>query len=277
MAENDKSDQITSGGSKQNQQIDNPKAQDVLLPDTISLIQFLFYQIEALINNVASDSKTHDSREEGYWAKNHVWQISGILGTFILSAITIIVLICTLLAVDRYTNEAHTANTLTKQILDANTRAYIQITPNGDPSRTRIQAGKTLAIGAYLYNWGKQPARTSAQGITRYSRTRLANGAGEGLRKLPDYYIWPGTYVNGVQSGGDYIRPESLESLTDGDITDIKAKRGWIYIEVEVRYGNGYITRICDEYPLQTNDPLFMDFELCSDPQSNCTDNDCKQ
>jgi len=154
MAEDDKSDQITSGGSKQDQQIDNPKAQDVLLPDTISLIQFLFYRIEALINNVASDSKTHDSREEGYWAKNHVWQISGILGTFILSAITIIVLICTLLAVDRYTNEAHTANTLTKQILDANTRAYIQITPNGDPSRTEFKLAKlslwelTFTIGA---------------------------------------------------------------------------------------------------------------------------------
>lgn len=189
---------------------------------------------------------------------------------------TSIVLVLTLLGIWDYACTARHSNELTNEALDFNTRPYIQITSSGDPSQLRIKAGQTLTMGVYLYNWGRLPARTRAQGIMRYSRTRLPNASNDGLRTLPEYYIWPGTYVNGIPIGGDWVWPESPDKLTDGDITDIKVQRGWIYVEVEVSYRGRYITRICDEYPLKTDGPLLKEFALCSDPQSNCTDEECK-
>ena len=75
-------------------------------------------------------------------------------------------------------------------------------------------------------------------------------------------------------SGGDDVTAQSADRLTKGDIADFASRIGYIYIEIKVTYGEGYITRICDEYALDSKGPPFDQFNLCSDPHSNCTDAD---
>jgi hypothetical protein len=213
-----------------------------------------------------SDKGNNGAERKPNWEERWtLWVNAGTLGILTLTLIAVII----------YARELHHANVLARQALDMDTRPYVDITPNCDLSHLTIESGKPLTLRVYLYNYGRLPTRTSTQGGVHYSRTRLPNGSEDGLLNSPDQYIWPGTYVNGAQIGGVYVLPESRDNLTDGDITDIKERKGWIYLEVETSYGNGYVTRICDEYPVDTGGQLFSEVALCSDPRSNCTDNDC--
>lgn len=242
----------------------------------VDLVKHLAFNIERQIYTSATDQRTRDDREKADRVTHLCWQKVSTIGGLILSLATVAVLAWTLVEVIGYTKEAHNLTNLTQRMLDADTRPYIQITPYpADNSRTPSpKAEDFLKIAVYLYNWGKTPARTIVLGRARYSRTRLSSASEYvGFGDLPEQYIWPGTYVNGTQSGGVLVYPQSSDKLTYGDLTDINKRLGYFYIEVKVTYGNGYITRICDELPLDTDKPM-LNFELCSAAGSNCTDAD---
>lgn len=271
MAEEEKRNQIAAARTEQGEQI--PQTKD----DAIWLIKTLAYKIEALINDVGTANKAHDSREESYWAENLCWQRVSIVGTLVLSGATIIVLVLTLLAIGHYTS-------VTQKILDADARAYVApLVPseNSKPWYLRLRVGDPLTIPIHFNNFGKSPANAFVRTVVTYAPASALSRAEAFPNGDTHLFIWPNPI------GAD-LAGQSIGTLDNKQFASLSTGEGYIYVAIEARYGS-HIARICKQYDLgrQRATPegstsaqgwvlTMPDPTLCSDETANCTDDQCK-
>ena len=79
------------------------------------------------------------------------------------------------------------------------------------------------------------------------------------------------------ETSGDALVALGREALTAGQLADIQDGIGYIYLAVEVDYGN-YYTTICEEFPIAPAELPVQGakvsarlgaYSLCADPKSN--------
>jgi hypothetical protein len=181
---------------------------------------------------------------------------------------TFIVLLLTLVAVALYTWEAMVAIRLTRQALERDFRPYIRPVPY-DRS-IALYGGRPIQIDVRLANLGRQPTRVTSRGSVIYSESHLDMGSPR-LSELPAKFIWPGD----SSDKEPHVVINSDEALDDKQRDDMNEGRGWLYVNVQVKYEQ-YMTRICYEYPFVAHALVLGNPKLCSDPSSNCVDADCR-
>src|SRR5260221_8111189 len=97
MPDDKKGDQIAGGGAE--------KPDGVITNEqVVELVKFLTFRIEAQVNSATTEQKARESREQSDRTDNLWWQRLSILGTFGLSALTLVVITCTLIEIDKYTS-----------------------------------------------------------------------------------------------------------------------------------------------------------------------------
>jgi hypothetical protein len=119
-------------------------------------------------------------------------------------------------------------------------------------------------------NHGKLPADAHIKSAVVYSKTRIP--AIDGLDDVKEKHRFIFS-----ETSGDALVALDREALTSGQLTDIQSGIGFIYVAVEVKYGN-YFTKICEEFPIAPADNAVQGaklsarlgaYSLCSDPKSN--------
>lgn len=181
---------------------------------------------------------------------------------------TFIVLSVTLLAVIFYACEAHRQNELTKNIIRMNSRASI----GGvwDSHKVVPQVNQKFNIPLGLINFG-QSTVADVTTIAVYTLDKIPEpslASAETIRK----FVWP-------RPIGNLFDTYSDDAVTDAQLNDMRAGRGWLLVKTVIVYGP-YTTKMCTSLPLQPsqNGPLkFGRAELCSAPKSNCVDEECNQ
>jgi hypothetical protein len=234
-------------------------------PDWIQiaeLIKSLAFQIKTQITNSESERRGREQREAGDRAQSFKWYKTSI----VLSVATLVVLIATLVEVRWYTQDASIANSVSQQALEATTRPYLKLVPQGQLIDD-LTAGRAIRMNIFIINYGKLPTVANARTAITYSRDALpAPGlASAVIRKL----VWP-------EGDNAIISAQAEQPLSAGDVTDMKAGVGFVYLEAETNYRD-YVTRVCWKYPLRTDAVLLGDPVLCDDPKANCTDEDCRK
>ena len=81
-----------------------------------------------------------------------------------------------------------------------------------------------------------------------YSKIRMASVDGLGGLREKHRFIFS-------ETGGDALVALGREALTAGQLADIQNGIGYIYLAVEVNYGN-YYTLICQEFPIAPDPEL---------------------
>jgi len=181
---------------------------------------------------------------------------------------TFVVLLLTLIAVALYTWEAMVAIALTRRALETDFRPYIRPIPY-DRS-IALFSGRPIQVDVRFANLGRRSVCVRSRGSVTYSQSHLDKGS---LRfsELPARFIWPGDSPDKET----HVEINSNEVLDDKQREDMNEGRGWLYVNVEVKYED-YMTRICYEYPFVTHALVLGNPKLCSDTSSNCIDADCK-
>ena len=93
----------------------------------------------------------------------------------------------------------------------------------------------------YVVNHGKLPADAHIRSAVAYSRTRMASVEGLGGVREKHRFIFS-------ETAGDALVALGREALTAGQLADIQNGIGYIYLAVEVDYGN-YYTRFARSSP----------------------------
>lgn len=181
---------------------------------------------------------------------------------------TFVVLLLTLIAVSLYTWEAMVAIALTRQALETDFRPYIRPIPS-DRS-IALYSGRPIQIDVRFANLGRRPVLVTSRGSVTYSQSHLDKGSPR-FSDLPARFIWPGDSPDKETR----VEIDSNEVLDDKQRDDMNEGRGWLYLNVEVKYEH-YMTRICYEYPFVTHALVLGNPRLCSDASSNCVDADCE-
>jgi hypothetical protein len=187
---------------------------------------------------------------------------------------TAIVLTITMVAVVWYTWEADRQNEFNKVIIETASRPYLAISAHEQGFTTAITSasagGAVPAIPFYVVNHGKLPADAHIRSAAAYSRTRMAGVDGLGGVREKHRFIFS-------ETAGDALVALGREALTAGQLSDIQNGIGYIYLAVEVDYGN-YYTRICEEFPIAPEETPLQGakvsarlgaYSLCADPKSN--------
>jgi len=159
MAEEEKRNQVATSGSAQTESVASADE------DKIFLIKTLFYRIESLANEANTHNQARDSRAESDRAKNFRWHKISIVGSLVLSVLTVSVLILTLLSINRYTS-------VTQKILEADARAYIAPlvpTENGGTWYLHFKVGDPLTVPIHFDNFGKSPANAFVKTAVTYA------------------------------------------------------------------------------------------------------------
>jgi len=271
MAEEEKRNQVAASGSAQSESVASTDE------DKIFLIKNLFYRIEALVNEANTRSQARDSRAESDRTSGLWWQRISIVGSVALSALTVGVLVLTLLAINHYTS-------VTQKILDADSRAYVSPLVPSENSSTwylHFKVGDPLTVPIHFDNFGKSPANAFVRTVITYAPALALSRAEAFPNDDTHLFIWPNPI-------GAAIAGQSIGTLDNKQFAFLTAGDGYIYVAIEVRYGS-HITRICKQYELgrrpatmegntsaQDWTLLMPDPTLCSDETANCTDDQCK-
>jgi hypothetical protein len=237
MVEEKKSDQITTGGTKQSEPV--PTNEQI-----VELVKFLSFNIERQINAANADKQARESRDESARANSFRWQRKSIVGSLILSGLTMAVLVLTLLAVRRYTQDTGTANTLSQKSIEANVRPYLAaLVPRdmGSAMYLRFKAGDPLEVPIYFQNFGKLPGDAYVRSVVTYAPGLPISRAEPFSNKRTHLFVWP--------TIGARDKAESLEPLSNPDFNSLKNGDGFVYVAVEVRY-SGHLTLICRRFKM---------------------------
>jgi hypothetical protein len=187
---------------------------------------------------------------------------------------TAVVLTITMVAVIWYTWEADRQNEFNQRIIETASRPYLAITAHEQGFSTSIfsaSAGGAIAVVPfYVVNHGKLPAHAQIKSAVAYSQTRIPNIDGiDGAREKHRFIF--------SETSGDALVAVGREALTPGQLADIQNGIGFIYLAVDLKYGN-YYTRICEEFPIAAAQdgaqgaklPARLGaYSLCADPRSN--------
>jgi hypothetical protein len=186
---------------------------------------------------------------------------------------TAIVMTITMIAVVWYTWEADRQNELNKRVIETASRPYLAVTAHEEGFTTAITSasagGAIPVVPFYVVNHGKLPADAHIRSAVAYSRTRMASVDGLGGVREKHRFIFS-------ETSGDALVALGREALTSGQLADIQNGIGYIYLAVEVNYGN-YYTMICQEFPIapaetgtQSAKPSARlgAYSLCADPKS---------
>ncbi len=186
---------------------------------------------------------------------------------------TAIVLTITMVAVIWYTWEADRQNQFNQRIIETASRPYLAVSAHEQGFSTSITsaaAGGTIAVVPfYVVNHGKLPADAHVRSSVVYSKNRIGGIDGMGGIREKHRFIFS-------ETNGDALVALGRDALTSGQLADIQDGIGYIYLAVEVDYGN-YFTRICEEFPIAAAEnsgatriaPRLGAYSLCSDPKSN--------
>ena len=159
---------------------------------------------------------------------------------------TAIVLTITMVAVVWYTWEADRQNEFNKRIIETASRPYLAVSAHEQGFTTAITSasagGAIPVVPFYVVNHGKLPADAHISSAVAYSRTRMASVDGLGGVREKHRFIFS-------ETSGDALVALGREALTAGQLADIQDGIGYIYLAVEVDYGN-YYTTICEEFPI---------------------------
>jgi hypothetical protein len=160
---------------------------------------------------------------------------------------TLFVLTVTLVAVVFYTREAHQQTGLIRQSFEVNSRPYLSITHAGFSYPEN--PGDIFHWTIQVSNLGKTPANATIRAITVYSLTKVPSP--QLPAKEHREIVWPGSTVRYWADS---------EPLTEGQISDMKAGRGWLYVRTLVTYGD-YRTATCNTYTLKplAGEPMRFD------------------
>ena len=159
MAEEEKHNQVAASRSAESEHVASTDE------DKIFLIKTLFYRVEALVNEASAREQARDSRRESDRANSLWWQRFSIIGTLVLSGLTLVVLFLTLMAVKHYTS-------VTQKILDADSRAYISPLVPSENSGTwylHFKVGDPLTVPIHFDNFGKSPANAFVRTVITYA------------------------------------------------------------------------------------------------------------
>ena len=187
---------------------------------------------------------------------------------------TAIVLTITMVAVVWYTWEADRQNEFTKRAIETASRPYLAVSAHEQGFTTAITSssagGAIPVVPFYVVNHGKLPADAHIRSAVVYSKTRIPSIDGlDGAREKHRFIF--------SETSGDALVALGREALTSGQLSDIQDGIGFIYLAVEVNYGN-YYTRICEEFPIAPAETAAQGtkasarlgaYSLCSDPKSN--------
>jgi hypothetical protein len=187
---------------------------------------------------------------------------------------TAIVLTVTMVAVVWYTWEANRQNEFTKRAIETASRPYLAVSAHEQGFTTAITSssagGAIPVVPFYVVNHGKLPADAHIRSAVVYSKTRIPSIDGlDGAREKHRFIF--------SETSGDALVALGREALTSGQLSDIQDGIGFIYLAVEVNYGN-YYTRICEEFPIAPAETAAQGtqasarlgaYSLCSDPKSN--------
>jgi hypothetical protein len=173
---------------------------------------------------------------------------------------TLIVLTLTLIAVGLYTHAAYVQSELVKQSIDISSRPLLSARYD---RRHNPKIGEKFTYDLYINNLGKSPTKAHTRGIVRYSLERISNTTSLATEKVQ--LVWPGY--------GVHETIESSDNLTEGQISDMRAGKGWLYVKAEITYDSFY-TIICTEYTIRADPAKLESFiiesvGLCADPKSN--------
>ncbi len=179
-----------------------------------------------------------------------------------------------MVAVVWYTWEADRQNEFNKVIIETASRPYLAISAHEQGFTTAISSasagGAIPVVPFYVVNHGKLPADAHIRSAVAYSRTRMASVEGLGGLREKHRFIFS-------EAAGDALVALGREALTAGQLADIQNGIGYIYLAVEVDYGN-YYTRICEEFPIAPEETPLQGakvsarlgaYSLCADPKSN--------
>lgn len=187
---------------------------------------------------------------------------------------TAIVLTITMVAVVWYTWEADRQNEFTKHAIETASRPYLAVSAHEQGFTTAISSasagGAIAVVPFYVVNHGKLPADAHIKSAVVYSNTRIPTIDGLDGVKEKHRFIFS-------ETSGDALVALGREALTSGQLADIQNGIGFIYLAVEVKYGN-YFTKICEEFPIAPAEAAAQGaktsarlgaYSLCSDPKSN--------
>jgi hypothetical protein len=173
---------------------------------------------------------------------------------------TAIVLTITMVAVVWYTWEADRQNQFNQRIIETASRPYLAVSAHEQGFTTAITSaaagGAIPVVPFYVVNHGKLPADAHIEGLG-------------GVREKHRFIF--------SETSGDALVALGREALTAGQLADIDDGIGYIYLAVQVNYGN-YYTRICEEFPIAPAENTSQGarlparlgaYALCADPSSN--------
>lgn len=189
---------------------------------------------------------------------------------------TLIVLTITMVAVVWYTWEADRQNQFNQRVIETASRPYLAVSAHEQGFSTSIRSasagGVIPVVPFYVVNHGKLPADAHIRSSVVYSKSRIGGIDGLGGIREKHRFIFS-------ETNGDALVALGRDALTSGQLDDIQNGIGFIYLAVEVDYGN-YFTRICQEYPIAPSEdsgpvrsgPQLGAYSLCADPKSNDAD-----
>ncbi len=173
---------------------------------------------------------------------------------------TLIVLTVTLVVVGLYTREAHRQSDLIQQTFDITSRPLLSAMFRNIQNP---KAGSKLTFELVIKNLGKSPTKAHSKPSATYSLVKIDSPPEASTEDIQ--LVWPNSQV--VAKG------ESLEPITDGQFSDMRAGRGWLYLRAIVTYDR-FHTAICTEYTIKPHpskpDAFITDpTGLCADQKTN--------
>ena len=130
---------------------------------------------------------------------------------------TLVVLTATLIAGVVLAYLAYQQNELTRAALEVNSRPILTA---GFLANITTQVGQKINVEAIVENVGKMPIRAHIKSNVLYSLTQM-----QSLGLLPAekvQLVWPGKAIKHTAESG--------ETLTEGQLADLRAGRGWLYV-----------------------------------------------
>lgn len=173
---------------------------------------------------------------------------------------TFIVLTVTLVVGLFYAGFAFQQNELTRVSLDIASRPLLSA--GFEMPIPAPQAGKIWTTHIRIENLGKSPTKAHIRTNIVYSLTKIDSPPLSTKERIQ--LVWPGKGVGELS--------ESDDPITDGQINDMKAGRGWLYQRALITYDH-YFTAICTESTIKANPTQSDGFivhinGICSDQKS---------
>jgi len=206
-----------------------------------------------------TDENQQPRNSEPNWVEK--WTLCTSVATFLVLAATLVAVIC-------YVGQMKTANGLTRETLDAQTRPYVfpRVDYQTFQGSTATSEGTRSTVHFTLVNFGKFPAASEIKSRLVYTRAEITS-VDVNTSPVIHRFIFPTEVQQPIQA-------ISETEPTPGDLEDMGKGRGHVYVGIVVNY-RGHMTKICQKYALDdTTQPrqqptLIVPSEPCSDPNSN--------